>query len=47
MAKDCKLVCDNKTVAVFEKTKDGHNVKWTAEGKKLCREMCKCFEGCC
>jgi len=42
--KDCKIVCEGKEIAVINCEKEGINVRFTEEGKKLCGEFCK---DCC
>jgi len=43
--KECKIVCDGKEVATLLCSKDGCNIKPTAEGKKLLSE-CDCPDCC-
>lgn len=45
--KDCKIVCNDKTIAVIKYTKDGINFKCTDEGKEFCKDCCKELKGCC
>ncbi|MBI5679726.1 MAG: hypothetical protein HZC47_02375 [Methanobacterium sp.] len=41
--KECKIVCNDKTVATISCNKDGMKIVPTKEGK----EMCKDVKGCC
>ncbi len=42
--KECKVVCDGKEIATIDCTENGFSVKYTDEGKNMCKEFCK---GCC
>jgi hypothetical protein len=42
--KDCKIVCDGKEIATINCAEGEFSLKYTAEGKKLCKELCP---GCC
>lgn len=40
--KECKIVCDEKVIAVVKCGEDGFNLQATEDGKKMCKDMdCK------
>ncbi len=42
--KECKIICDGKEIATFSCTEEGFSIKFSEEGKDMCKEMSK---GCC
>ncbi len=42
--KECKIVCEGKEIATIDCGEDGFNIKFTEEGKAMCKDMHK---GCC
>ncbi len=37
--KECKIVCDDKEIATFDCDENGFSVKFTEQGKSMCKEF--------
>ncbi|MBR9705006.1 hypothetical protein GOV12_06350 [Candidatus Pacearchaeota archaeon] len=42
--KECQVICEGKEIATLNCSKDGFSIKFTNEGKEMCKDHCK---DCC